>query len=207
MRRESPQTAAEALVQHPAEMRFLVTFQHQPNGSISATESTNFSADIQAAGFVRAIIGDGVVNLAEQPLSSAGRFFVVVDRLTAGMPVNRIRESLEGAFAQGNGQAMVFVDCAEPLAINGVRRGTPYTIDGRVWQRLAFSNQMVCDDAAALIRRRSRGCTASTARWGVPGVRRLRQCDRHRSGSGRSRSAKIAARRGDRPVEHAGLRP
>ena len=165
VRRESPQSAAEALVQHPAEMRFLVTFQHQPNGSISATESTNFSADIQAAGFVRAIIGDGVVNLAEQPLSSAERFFVVVDRLTAGMPVNRIRESLEGAFAQGNGQAMVFVDSAEPLAINGVRRGTPYTIDGRVWQRLAFSNQMVCDECGRVIRRRSRGCTASTARW------------------------------------------
>ena len=41
---------------------------------------------------------------------------------------------------------MVFVDSAESLAINGVRRGTPYTIDGRVWQQLAFSNQMVCDE-------------------------------------------------------------
>ena len=63
------------------------------------------------------------------------------------MPANRIRESLEGAFAQGNGQAMVFVDCRRAASRStacAVVRRTP--LDGRTWQQLAFSNQMVCDE-------------------------------------------------------------
>jgi excinuclease ABC subunit A len=145
VRRESPQSAAEALVQLPADTRFLVAFSRQPNGNGDATSATNLSAELQAAGFVRGVIGDQIVNLADRSLDGVDQFFVVVDRLTSGTPVNRIRESLEGAFAQGNGQATVFVDAAEPLQLNGHRRGTPYSIDGRNWQQLAFSNQMVCD--------------------------------------------------------------
>ena len=143
--RESPQSAAEALVQLPAETRFLVAFGRQPNGNSDATSATNLTAELQAAGFVRVVIGDQIVNLADRSLAGVDQFFVVVDRLTSGTPANRIRESLEGAFAQGNGQATVFVDAAEPLQLNGHRRGTPYSIDGRNWQQLAFSNQMVCD--------------------------------------------------------------
>jgi excinuclease ABC subunit A len=146
VRRESPQSAAEALVQLPAESRFMVTFGRQANGESEAAGAPNLAAELQAVGFVRAVIGDQLVNLAELSLAKADRFFVVIDRLTAGTPANRIRESLEGAFAQGNGQATVFVDAAEPLQLDGNRRGTPYTIDGRTWQQLTFSNQMVCDE-------------------------------------------------------------
>ena len=53
VRRESPQSAAEALAHLPAEARFMVTFGRPPNGSNDAAPSVNLSSELQAAGFVR----------------------------------------------------------------------------------------------------------------------------------------------------------
>ncbi|HEY2883487.1 MAG TPA: excinuclease ABC subunit A, partial [Pirellulales bacterium] len=146
VRRESPQSAADALVQLPAETRFLIAFPRRPKARGTADDLANLASELQSSGFVRAVVGDRMINLAEQLLPQAEQFFIVADRLTAGTPINRIRESLEGAFAQGGGQAKVFVDWPEPLQLNGDRRGLPYPLEGRTWQQLSFSNQMVCDE-------------------------------------------------------------
>src|SRR5262249_37059972 len=87
--RETPQSAAELLTQLPSGTRFLVAFE-QP--------SPDFS-ELKSLGFFRIMVGDRQINLAETenigtPSPSAS-IYVVIDRLTAGAAVQRVRESLE----------------------------------------------------------------------------------------------------------------
>jgi excinuclease ABC subunit A len=149
VRRESPQSAAEFLGKLPEGAKFVVAFERtlpEDNGNVSWLTVVS---ELQAEGFVRTIADGQVVGL-ESVIPGLGtgakrELFVVVDRLTADAAVQRIRESLETAFAKGNGRAVVFVDSVEPLQIDGCLRGTAYNLDGRSWQRLSFSNQMSCD--------------------------------------------------------------
>jgi excinuclease ABC subunit A len=141
VRRESPQSAAELLATVPAGMRFLVAFPVQEFDPASLRES----------GFTRLIVGDRMVDLNEspQPTTSMGsegeETFAIVDRLSAGVAIQRLRESLEAAFARGNGRAAVFVDSPEVVVLDGRPRGRAYTLDQRTWQELGFSDQMICD--------------------------------------------------------------
>ena len=115
-------------------------------------------------GFVRAIIGERVVNLDEVasgqysvlstqysvlstqspsggPSESVEPAYVVVDRLAAGGATEqRVRDSLETAFGKGLGKCFAFVENG------GNGRGTETMIDGRAWRRLAFSNTLACAD-------------------------------------------------------------
>ena len=80
--------------------------------------------------------------------------YVLVDRLAAGGATEkRVRDSLETAFGKGLGKCFAFVadDGTEPSpqpspippgTADG--RGSPVTIDGRAWRRLAFSNTLAC---------------------------------------------------------------
>ncbi len=137
VRRESPQTAAEMLAQLPEGTRFLVAFEQ-------SAPTPAAIAELIADGFVRAVSGDRLVNLPDQS-ETAADLCVIVDRLTAGAALQRVREALEGAFAEGAGRAVVFVDMPEQPQLSGAARGTPYQLDGRAWHRLAFSNQMICN--------------------------------------------------------------
>jgi excinuclease ABC subunit A len=129
VRRESPQSAAETLAQLPADTRFLVTFE-----AIDVDP-----AKLKERGFVRAIAGEQFVDLTVQSPSNENLSYIIVDRLTTASPAQRIRESVESAFAQGNGRAIVLIDSPEHS------HGAPQTLDGRTWQRVAFSDQMCCD--------------------------------------------------------------
>jgi excinuclease ABC subunit A len=142
VRRESPQSAAEALAQLPAGTRFLVSFE----------QSSADAATLKALGFVRLVAGDQQINLADDAadLPQSASIFVIVDRLTAGAPVQRVRESLEAAFGHGNGKATVFVDLPEPPQLGDKPRGQPYSLDGHTWQRLSFSDQMICDQCGRI---------------------------------------------------------
>ncbi len=93
VRRESPQSAAEMLAQLPEGTRFLVTFEH-PAPTPAAI------AELQADGFVRAVIGNQLVNLVDHSETAIGGLYVIIDRLTAGAALQRVREALEGAFAE-----------------------------------------------------------------------------------------------------------
>ncbi len=138
VRRESPQSAAEALSQLPAGTKFLVTFeQTSPN-----------LATLKSLGFVRVIAGNRQFNLTESDantIPTSDSIHIVADRLVAGSNPQRIRESLEAAFGHGNGKATVFADLAEPPLLGQKTRGQPYPLDNQTWQRLTFSDQMTCD--------------------------------------------------------------
>ena len=141
VRRESPQSAAELLASLPQGTRFLIAFPVQ-----------NLDAGLlREAGFTRLIVGErfvdatGVTDPGYGVGTDGEKGFVTVDRLSAGVAVQRLRESLEAAFARGNGRAAVFVDSPEPVVVDGQSRGQAYTLDQRTWQELGFSDQMICD--------------------------------------------------------------
>jgi excinuclease ABC subunit A len=141
VRRESPQSAAEALAQLPAGTRFLVTFEQK---------SPDLS-ELKSLGFVRVIAGNRQFNLAEaspasEVLSAPEPLYVVADRLTAGAGVQRVRESLEATFGHGSGKATIFVELSDPPQLDQKPSGQPYSLDGQAWQRLSFSDQMTCDN-------------------------------------------------------------
>jgi excinuclease ABC subunit A len=102
-------------------------------------------AELKSPGFVRVVAGDRMVNLGAETLPASDSIFIVVDRLSVGTAVQRIRESLEAAFAKGGGRVAVFVDSPQPVQVGDQTHGSAYQLDGRTWQRLTFSDQMVCD--------------------------------------------------------------
>jgi excinuclease ABC subunit A len=145
VRRHSPQTAAETLGQLHQGTRYLVAFAVDPTNGEPPVPGSAF----QEEGFVRAIVGHRLINLADEPWSevqqahSAAGVFVVVDRLSAGSASpQRLRDSLETAFHKGRGKAHVFVDTpAEP----GLPGAAAFELDGAAWRQLAFSTELRCD--------------------------------------------------------------
>ena len=153
VQRDTPQSVATALNNLPAGTRYMVAFGLSNGDSTPAATA----AALREEGFVRAIVGQRVVNLEEmrcegcevempatpseaRPLDSSP-CFVVIDRLAVGSATEqRIRDSLETAFSKGAGKCFAFVE-------NGNSdRGVETTIDGRAWRRLAFSKTLACAD-------------------------------------------------------------
>ncbi|MBI1901047.1 MAG: excinuclease ABC subunit UvrA [Planctomycetia bacterium] len=68
------------------------------------------------------------------------RLLVVVDRLTSGddAPAKRLVDSLETAFARGNGRALALVE-------GNVPGGVENTLDRRTWRRFAWSDRLRCE--------------------------------------------------------------
>jgi excinuclease ABC subunit A len=84
---------------------------------------------------------------------------VVVDRLVAaGTANNRLRDSLETAFAKGQGRCCVFVEENSAPSQPGMEAPSPspashapnpsplVIIDGRPWRRIGFSARLACED-------------------------------------------------------------
>ena len=157
VQRDTPQSVAAFLNSLPAGTRYMVAFGLE-DGDASL-------AALREEGFVRAIIGQSIVNLDEVaggqpsqcsvPLSAPGAAepasgkssqpngaaYIVVDRLAAGSATEqRVRDSLETAFAKGQGK------CYALLENGGDDRGAEVIIDGRAWRRLAFSTALACAD-------------------------------------------------------------
>jgi excinuclease ABC subunit A len=136
VRRETPQSTAEQLSKLPSGAKFMVAFQSEGRLQSWAEQ-----------GFIRAIVGNQTVEIgpAAATISSDQPAYIVVDRLTTEVAPHRLRESLETAFTHGSGRAVVFIDSSNPLEIGDERRGESYQLDDRAWQRLAFSDQLTCD--------------------------------------------------------------
>jgi excinuclease ABC subunit A len=130
VRRESPEAAADALAELPLGTRLMVGFdatvpEHEP---IDA-----WIRQLVELGYVRAVVeepspdpslgGRGNLKTATIEPRLAERLMpgqsitIVLDRLTAvDSAPERLRESLESAFAAGDGAAVVFVEhCAEDI--------------------------------------------------------------------------------------------
>lgn len=148
VRRYTPQTVALALAQLPEGTHFLITLAAQTGVGAQQGLLTAFQED----GFVRAIVGNRLINLADEPSAefrdsaTASDVFAVVDRLVAGGATpQRLRDSLETAFAKGGGKAYVFVDRHTSDRAPDLPGGTAYQLDGSTWQQVAFSTELNCE--------------------------------------------------------------
>jgi excinuclease ABC subunit A len=148
VRRDTPQSVAEELARLPAGTRFMVAFRREWPAEKSAEEVTTA---LREEGFVRAIAGGGIVNLAESPLpdvaGDASPFYVVIDRLAVGSASDtRLRDSLETALAKGAGRCYLFVEGENASSTNDQRPTTNDSLPG--WRRIGFSEHLACEDCA-----------------------------------------------------------
>jgi len=118
VRRDSAESAADRLASIPTGTRLMIGFHARvPNDEPVAT----WIADMIGLGYVRAVVGNATETiepaLAEKLLPDA-EVTLILDRLTAGdQTTERLRDSLEAAFAAGDGACVVFVEQgAEPAA-------------------------------------------------------------------------------------------
>jgi excinuclease ABC subunit A len=127
--RDQPQSVVEQLSQLPQGTRIVVAFT--PNSDIEQAEeqpllpkpnglSAQSIAQLKKAGFVRVLVGGQMRTLdefaADVSPSHRADVFVVVDRLVIGGPEQRLRESIETAFAQGLGTCDVSIESAKGFA-------------------------------------------------------------------------------------------
>ncbi len=142
VRRDWPQDVAQALASLPEGARIMIAFD------ASASPGAEVAA-WREEGFVRAVVGERVINLADEPWpdATAQHVWVVVDRVTAGATnLPRLRESVEQAMARGAGRCQVLVP--EAAATAAAWNGQPHTLAGEPWRRRAFSNQLRCEDCS-----------------------------------------------------------
>jgi excinuclease ABC subunit A len=145
VRRDSPESAAESLSGLPAGTRLMIGFE---TTAPSDEPIDRWIAQFVELGYVRAVVNGEVVaiepKLAER-IASGNQITIVLDRLVAGdQSAERLRDSIEGAFAAGGGAAVVLAevdkegdDVAKPQAA--------LQIDDRSWHRTAFSNTLRCN--------------------------------------------------------------
>ena len=111
-----------------------------------AEGSESFDATIAGlleAGFTRCITAGQTVNLSDHPVGLAepsAAALIVVDRLSAGSASTaRLADSIETAMQRGAGECVLLIaaDAETPSAI---------AVDGKHWQRRAFSNGLRCEE-------------------------------------------------------------
>jgi excinuclease ABC subunit A len=136
--RHSPEQAAERLADAPPGARLMIAFAVK----LAAGEATrDLFSRLKEQGFVRFVSGERILNLddaaAMGELTDAERL-VIIDRLISGeQTAQRVRDSLETAFKQGDGRAVALAEVPDSAEEN-------LTIDGRNWRRIDFSNRLEC---------------------------------------------------------------
>jgi excinuclease ABC subunit A len=145
VRRDSPESVADVLGQLADGTRLMLGFEVEVPDR-KAVEA--WIADFVEQGYVRAVVG-GATESIEAGLAAklrmGDRITIVVDRLSAAAAsVERLRESLETAFAAGERACVALVEDvgdAKPQAAEESDR----LIDGRRFRRTAFSAKLRCD--------------------------------------------------------------
>ena len=159
--RDSPQSAARTLMALPEGMRYMIAFRLSMPEQLEAQQA---AAWLKEEGFHRVIVDDRLVDISRDELpppratddGKPGSLYVVLDRLKSsggngnggaggsnGAGEERVRDSLEAAFAKGKGQCCAFVVGSEELGNHNLNGG--HVIDGKPWRRLGFSTQLMCD--------------------------------------------------------------
>lgn len=142
VRQESASTVAQQLSRLPAGTRFMVAFARTATSCEHLGEIVN---ELREEGFVRVIAAGKMWNLSSGESPGGDTFpaeiLVVIDRLTAGdLADQRVLDSLETAFAQGDGRCVVLTSAAPGDA------KPSETIDGREWLPSAYSTSLTCAD-------------------------------------------------------------
>jgi excinuclease ABC subunit A len=120
IRPDTVQSAADAVLRLPAGSRLMVGF---PLPRSARLTHALVLENLRALGFVRVLadgrelhLDDVAADGAGVDLTAARELVVVVDRLKAGEgDANRLADSLQTAFAEGEGEAVVFPVDGEPL--------------------------------------------------------------------------------------------
>ncbi len=162
VRKDNPDSVVEMLTGLDEKARYMLAFpadltpktsdaENEPEPKKTADEDESHRSrvvrELQEDGFVRAIIGDSTVRLEENLDANTieePQIDIVVDRLTGGTEKARVRDSLETAFAQSSGRAIVLVDVNEATP-ELTERGFAREIDGRSWLQIHFNKRLVCD--------------------------------------------------------------
>ena len=167
VRRDTPVGVMASIAALPPGLRLLVAFPY-PNGD---GDWSAIAARWREDGFQRAIFSGQTVSLAGEELAQAAgamsgspatpdastaegkpsaerrpTLSIVVDRLVSGsIPEARLRDSLELAFASGEGRCQVWVQEPEGVAWpNPI--GSLNTLDGRPARVVSFSSAFRCED-------------------------------------------------------------
>ena len=150
--RETSETVTKFLTFLPLRTRFIVLWKL--NEKRTETWEEHFR-NMREEGFIRIILGDQMRDLSqniptEEETLQALRdeaLFCIVDRLAAGMPENRIRESLESAFHHGNGKCSLLIQTApeEMETLDPAANWTPWMLDGSQWLLRSYSTKLSCE--------------------------------------------------------------
>jgi excinuclease ABC subunit A len=144
VRRDTPESAAQALAELPSGIRIMIGF---PTNVPDDEPVEPWLAHLVELGYVRAVLEGRTepidAKLAER-LKARDQLLVVLDRLKTGeVAAQRLRDSLEGAFAAGQGAAVVL---AEIVVAESAEPQAAMTIDGGDWRRMAFSTALRCEE-------------------------------------------------------------
>lgn len=147
VRRDTPESIAEEMLDLPDDCRSLIGFQVWLPSRRDASE---ILMGLQQEGYVRLIAGNETFHLSDNDRSRLAKkvtrkgieCIVVVDRLSGSAELTRLTESLETAMAEGHGRAVI-------LTASHNQATTPETnvleVDGRFWDRRIISEDRRCD--------------------------------------------------------------
>lgn len=149
IRRDSAESAAAALSKIPDGSRLMIGFEATAPGDEPVQQ---WLARFVELGYVRALVSKSMDpvsqgtfaetfsiddSLANQ-LAPGNSLAIILDRLVSGeRSTERLRDSLEAAFAAGHGTAVVFAE--------QIGQSATVQIDGRNWRRFSFSTALRCD--------------------------------------------------------------
>lgn len=147
VRRYSPATVTQRILELAAGTRLLINF---PFTADSAVELTERLRQFREEGFVRAIVAGQTIRLtSDVPFDDRGvgqyplQGFVVVDRLVAGeVALERAADSVETAFQQGAGRCSILV--SQP-STSGNEDAIRVTLDGSEWLVWSFTTSLRCE--------------------------------------------------------------
>jgi len=144
VRQESASTVAQQLARLPEGTRYMIAFSRAVT---SAEQLAPTVSELREEGFVRLIASGQTYNLSagESPVVEAlpAELLVVNDRLTVSESADqRVIDSLETAFASGDGRCVVLIQ-ATPDATTPTK-----TIDGRQWLQTGYATALRCEDCS-----------------------------------------------------------
>ncbi len=146
---ETAHSAAEKILSLPPNLRFMIAFAAWPDEGSTVDQ---LAQSLREDGYLRVLFDHRTHNIGSDAVEAAPEvrepLYVVVDRLRTGnLDEKRLRESLEQAFAQGEGACHVFTQMPDDIIDEGTIGvgGRPYEVDGSPWRHRRWSSHMVCD--------------------------------------------------------------
>ena len=138
---QSPESVLAFIKNLPENTRYQICYPIQKTDEQSSTEIIE---DLIQQGMTRVIVNHETVKLTDNPSqidSQWDHLLVVIDRLsTKNLEEQRVLDSLELAFGESPGQAVILVEqnhIEQDIAV-------PLTVDQKPWFRFDFATELIC---------------------------------------------------------------